>query len=209
MPNDYPVTEEMIRDMAREAGSGISHIFLHWTGGHYGHNEEAYHICIDRDGSVYLNCKSFLSFKPHTYMHNTGAIGISLLCGHEGHCWAPAGKIASLVDVAYERSRPVRNDCAIIDYGDEPPTQQQIEVMAKIVAVLCRELCLPLTEDTVMTHCEVAFADGYGPGDGDPEMRWDLWFLPDPGSVSGALFPGGLLLRAKAQYYLDTMPETV
>ena len=61
-----PVTEEAIRDMARAARGGIRRIFLHWTGGHYGTNEDAYHICIDCDGTVYLNCKSFLSFKNHT-----------------------------------------------------------------------------------------------------------------------------------------------
>ena len=55
MLNDNPVTEDMIRDMAREARSGIRRIFLHWTGGHYGHNEEAYHICIDRDGKRDIN----------------------------------------------------------------------------------------------------------------------------------------------------------
>ena len=93
MLNSNPATEDMIRDMAREARSGIRRIFLHWTGGHYGHNEEAYQICIDRDGTVYLNCKSFLSFKAHTWMHNTGAIGIALLCGCDAHCWAPAGKM--------------------------------------------------------------------------------------------------------------------
>ncbi|SDB97500.1 N-acetylmuramoyl-L-alanine amidase [Succiniclasticum ruminis] len=207
MLNANPVTEDMIRDMAREARSGIRHIFLHWTGGHYGHNEEAYHICIDRDGTVYLNCKSFLSFKAHTWMHNTGAIGIALLCGCDAHCWAPAGKDASLLDVAYENDHLARTDCAVIDYGEEPPTRKQIEVMAKIVALLCRELCLPLAEDTVMTHCEIAFVDGYGPGDGDPDMRWDLWFLPEPNTLGGALYPGGLLLRAKAQYYLDTAEE--
>ena len=207
MLNANPVTEDMIRDMAREARSGIRHIFLHWTGGHYGHNEDAYHICIDRDGTVYLNCKSFLSFKAHTWMHNIGAIGIALLCGCDAHCWAPAGKDASLLDVAYENDHLAWTDCAVIDYGEEPPTRKQIEVMAKIVALLCHELCLPLAEDTVMTHCEIAFVDGYGPGDGDPDMRWDLWFLPEPDTLGGALYPGGLLLRAKAQYYLDTAEE--
>ena len=204
MLNDNPVTEAMIRDMAREAKNGIRRIFLHWTGGHYGHNEDAYHICIDRNGEVYLNCKSFINFKTHTWMHNSGAIGIALLCGYDAHCWAPAGKDASLLDVAYESDRPARNDCAVIDYGEEPPTHKQIEAMAKVVALLCRELCLPLAEDTVMTHCEIAFVDGYGPGDGDPDMRWDLWFLPEAGTTDGALYPGGMLLRAKAQYYLDT-----
>ena len=46
MLNANPVTEDMIRDMAREARNGIRRIFLHWTGGHYGHNEEAYQICM-------------------------------------------------------------------------------------------------------------------------------------------------------------------
>ncbi len=209
MPNYNPVTEEVIRDMAREVRGGIRRIFLHWTGGHYGRNEEAYHICIDRDGSMYVNCKSFLNFKAHTWMHNTGAIGIALLCGYDAHCWAPAGKDASLLEVAYENDHPVRTDCAVIDYGEEPPTRKQIEVMAKTVALLCHELCLPLEEDTVMTHCEMAFVDGYGPGDGDPDMRWDLWFLPEPGTIDGALYPGGMLLRAKAQYYLDTEENNV
>ena len=201
------VTEEMIRDMAREARGGIHRIFLHWTGGHYGVNETAYHLCIDRDGTVYMNCKSFLSYKPHTYQRNSGAIGIALLCGYDAHCWTPAGRDASLVDVAYESDRLVRPDCAAIDYGEEPPTQKQIDALAKIVALLCHELWLPLDEDTVMTHCEIAFIDGYGPGDGDPDMRWDLWFLPEPATLQGELYPGGMLLRAKAQYYLDTAEE--
>ena len=71
-------------------------------------------------------------------MHNTGAIGIALLCGYDAHCWAPAGKDASLLDVAYENDHLARTDCAVIDYGEEPPTRKQIEAMAKIVALLCR-----------------------------------------------------------------------
>ena len=205
MLNQNPVTEEMIRDMARAVRGGICRIFLHWTGGHYGTNEDAYHLCIDRDGTVYLNCKSFLSFKPHTWMHNRGAIAIALCCGYDGECWAPAGKDAGQLDTAYESGRVAKTDCAVINYGEEPPTRKQIEVMAKLVAILCHELRLPIEEDTVMTHCEIAFIDGYGPGDGDPDMRWDLWFLPEPGTPDGSLYPGGLLLRAKAQYYLDTM----
>ena len=205
MADQNVASEADIRNLARAARGGIRRIFLHWTGGHYGRNEEAYHLCIDRDGTVYLNCRTFLSYKCHTLDHNSGAIGIALCCGYDGECWAPAGKDAALLDVAYERDRMPRTDCAIIDYGEEPPTREQIEVMAKVVAILCRELRLPIEEDTVMTHCEIAFIDGYGPGDGDPDMRWDLWFLPEADTVNGALYPGGLLLRAKAQYYLDTM----
>ena len=55
MLNANPATEDMIRDMAREARNGIRRIFLHWTGGRYGHNEDAYHICIDWDGKHDIN----------------------------------------------------------------------------------------------------------------------------------------------------------
>ena len=201
MLSQNSVTEEMVRDMARAARGGIRRIFLHWTGGHYGTNEGAYHLCIDRDGTVYVNCKSFLSYKAHTYMHNSGAIAIALCCGYEGECWAPAGRDASLLDTAYESDHMAKTDCAVINYGEEPPTRQQIVEMARLVAILCRELCLPIEEDTVMTHCEIAFSDGYGPGSGDPQTKWDLWFLPDD-ARNGKLYPGGCLIRGKAAYYL-------
>ena len=57
-----------------------------------------------------------------------------------------------------------------------------------------------------MTHCEAAFQDGYGPGDDDPEMRWDLWFLPDV-ALHGELYPGGDLIRGKAIFYQCEMAE--
>lgn len=49
-------------------------------------------------------------------------------------------------------------------------------------------------------------ADCYGPGDGDADMRWDLWFLPQT-NLYGELEPGGLLLRGKANYYLQHMEK--
>ena len=99
-----------------------------------------------------------------------------------------------------------RTECALVDFGPEPPTVVQIEAMAKVVAILCEELCLPITPQTVMTHCEAAFADCYGPGDGDADMRWDLWFLPQT-NLYGELEPGGPLLRGKANYYLQHMEK--
>ena len=72
--------------------------------------------------------------------------------------------------------------------------------MAKIVALLCLYLDIPITEDTVMTHAEAAVADGYGPCSGDPEIRWDLWFLPDP-TIGSDLYPGGEVIRGKAAWY--------
>ena len=48
--------------------------------------------------------------------------------------------------------------------------------MAKVVAKLCIEIGLYIDGD-VWTHAEVANFDGYGIGDGDPDLRWDLYGL--------------------------------
>ena len=99
----------------------------------------------------------------------------------------------------------VPEDCeARINFGDEPPTEKQIDTMAKLVAILCKELGLTISMDTVITHCEIAFKDGYGPGGSDPDMRWDLWFLPDD-ACHGELTPGGEVIRGKALFYQQKM----
>lgn len=52
----------------------------------------------------------------------------------------------------------------------------------------------------MLTHCEAALIDGYGPYSGDAETRWDLWYLRDsPGD--GAMKPGGQVIRGKALWY--------
>lgn len=91
-------------------------------------------------------------------------------------------------------------DSAVINFGTAPPTVNQIEVMADIVSILCEEMDLPISDETVMTHCEAAFEDCYCPGDGDSDFRWDLWFLPDADRL-GELSPGGGLIRGKARFY--------
>ena len=187
--NPVVILENKIRTMAIEARGEIKTIYLHWTAGCYGHVYDDYHLCIDRDGTVYVNCKSFTELKAHTWRRNTEAIGIALCCG---------------VDVGY----CCRNNGALIDFGENPPTGTQIEVMADLVAILCEELELSITPETVMTHCEAAFEDCYGPGDGDSDMRWDLWFLPDVENF-GLLVPGGNLIRGKAQFYRDLYEEGV
>lgn len=61
-------------------------------------------------------------------------------------------------------------------------------------------LDLPVDRFTVLTHCEAALLDGYGPYSGDAETRWDLWYLRDsPGD--GTMKPGGQVIRGKALWY--------
>ena len=49
------IEEQELREMARSARGCIQRIFLHWSGGHYGANEDAYHLCVDRDGKHDIN----------------------------------------------------------------------------------------------------------------------------------------------------------
>lgn len=195
--NPVVIEEDDLRCMARAVRGGIRHLYLHWTAGHYGQAYDDYHLCIGRDGQVYATCKNLMEIKAHTWQRNSGAIGIALCCGAFAHCWGPTRRAAWEVDSAYEAPHKPQPDAALVDFGPEPPTADQVNALAKTVAVLCDELYLPIDEDTVMTHCEAAFQDGYGPGDSDPDMHWDLWFLPDV-SLHGELYPGGDLIRDKA-----------
>ena len=83
-----------------------------------------------------------------------------------------------------------------IEWGDYPPTKVQIEAMSRVVATLCSALELPINSDTVMTHCEAAELDDYGPS--TTCERWDLWYLED---TDGTIRPGGELIRGKAIWY--------
>ena len=204
--NPQIIDESEIISMATSVCHEIDHIYLHWTAGHYGQAYDDYHLNIDRDGNVYRTCRSLADEKTHTWRRNGRSIGIALDCGYRASVAVPVGAVEEElcgVTAGSKRLRPLLS--AEVDYGPEPPASPQIECLGRITALLCRHLELPVTEETVMTHAEAAIADGYGPCSGDPEMRWDLWFLPDHKTLNGALYPGGLLLRAKAQYYLDTM----
>jgi hypothetical protein len=174
-----PDSLERVRQLAKEAYAQIDHIYLHWTAGHYGQCYDSYHICIDEGGEIYIMCDDFTEYKSHTWKRNSEAIGIALCCcvGAEANSGFNA------------------------DLGDEPPTMEQIESMARVVAVLAKELELPLyNSNYVMTHCEAAYKDGYGPFQSDPDMRWDLWYIPDY-CGDGKLYDGGGLIRGKAAWY--------
>lgn len=161
---------------------GLNRIYLHWTAGYYGQVFDDYHACIRGDeghnGEVYFMTDDFAEKKNHTWKRNTNAIGLSLCC-----C------VGAIANQGYNA-----------DFGKCPPTTEQIESMAQTVAVLCQELEIPLDKDHVMTHCEAALLDGYGPYQGDPDLRWDLWYLPD---YDGQMKPGGDVIRGKAAWFMS------
>lgn len=170
------ITLQELRQMARAAKGCIDRVYLHWTAGNYGDYSDDYHINIDEDGSIIATTGDLTELKNHTWHRNSNAIGVAMCC-----C---AGAMAYAGGV--------------IDFADQPPTAAQIDAMAKIVAVLCEELGLEINSRNVMTHCEAAEIDDYGPS--TTCERWDLWFLPDvPGD--GELKPGGGVIRGKAIWW--------
>ncbi|MBQ3366672.1 MAG: N-acetylmuramoyl-L-alanine amidase [Acidaminococcaceae bacterium] len=200
------VEKEELMDLAQRARGFVHRIYLHWTGGHYGVNEDAYHLCVDENGQVYANCADFKETKGHTWMRNSNTMAISLMCGYGADCWPPGNGNVRTTKAVYVGDESASPNDAIIRSGDEPPTMKQIEAMAWLIALLCLELGLVIDKDNVQTHCEVAFKDHYGPGSGDPYTKWDLWFLPDY-THGGVLIPGGALLRGKALFYQNEMKK--
>lgn len=171
--------KDSLEGQARKENHPVK-LYLHWSAGHYGALYNAYHINIDADGSIYASTEDLSENKPHTYMRNNGSIGISLACGF-------GAKPKAL--------------------GAEPPTKQQIQAMAEVIAVLARALNIPIDKQHVLTHGEAgdnedgifpAYGNNgrpygmYGPFHG--AERWDLAILQD----GDPWLSGGNTLRLKA-----------
>lgn len=175
-----------------EANGREPKIYLHWTGMHYGQFFDDYHINIDEDGSLHTSCDDFSETLEHTWLRNSGAIGIAMACCAGGG------------------SRGL---------GDEPPTERQIEAMAQVIGKVAEALWLTIDKQHVLTHGEAAnnedgYEDAHDPyawwndsyGDGD--TRGDLEYLGtdespsyNPDATDGSR--GGDVLRGKANWYVN------
>lgn len=170
------ITLDELRTMAGAAKGYINKIYVHWTAGRYHQFFDDYHINVDSDGSLYASTDDLTELLAHTWHRNSSAIGICL-----------AGCYGANPHHGYDT-----------DFGEYPPTQQQIDGAAKAVAVLCEELKLPIDYGHVKSHCEAAEEDGYGPS--TTCERWDLWYLPDL-PYKDSLKPGGEVIRGKAAWW--------
>lgn len=147
-------------------------VYMHWTAGHYGQHFSDYHLNIDSDGSLFIT-RNFWLTPEATWRRNTGSIAVTL-------CGCADAKI-------YKDGT--------IEFGSEPPTPEQIETLAQVLAVISNDLGIPIDPLYMMTHAEAAELDGYGPN--TTCERWDLWALPD----SQEWGSGGDYIRGKALYY--------
>ena len=168
----HEITQQELATLAEQAKDEIRRIYLHWTAGHYDNTYDDYHLNITGDGRLWSSCRELTEYKEHTWHRNSVAVSIC--------CCADA--------VAYADGS--------VDFGSVPPTQQQLETLARVVAVLCRGLGMLIDDNNVMTHAEAADLDNYGPA--TTFERWDLWKLADS---NGVLCDGGELIRSKAKAY--------
>lgn len=143
----------------------------HWSAGRYFTTFNDYHFNVDGDGEI-IYTRPLDEVPRATWHRNTGSIAIALCCCYE--------------------ARPG-------DLGEYPPTEAQIETLAKMFAVIAEVFDNPIDREHFMTHGEAANDDGYGLYSGEPDCRWDLEQLCDQDEIG----TGGDILRGKAQWYLE------
>ncbi len=192
----YEVTIDEIKKLAADAREHVWNaaeendrtpkIYLHWTAGHYDQPFADYHVNILGDGRILLPAPNLTDYRSHTYMRNSGSIGVTLCCAYEA---------------------------TTNDLGPEPPTAAQIEVMAQCIAAIADGLWLTINKTYVLTHGEAAdnedgcwCHDEYGPR--TTCERWDLEYLGTQESPKCRPFAsdgsrGGNVLRGKANWYRD------
>lgn len=165
-----------LQKVAENIGRTVK-LYLHWSAGHYEQYFDDYHINVGQNGELFVSTDNFNEYKLHTYHRNSGAVSIVAACAY--------------------------NACSVDDLGPEPPTDQQIEALAQVIAVLAKTLDIPIDGKSVMTHAEAAdnldgdtrWHEPYGPN--TTTERWDFWVVKagdEPGS-------GGNILRGKGLWY--------
>ncbi len=119
--------------------SNLKRIIIHWdagTGNVTEHAKECYHFLVDKKAEVFkgthtpednTSCKDGV-YAAHTGGGNTGSIGVSLL-GMYG----------------FTQKEKKTN---------YPINRIQFERGMLLVAQLCKKYCIPITENTVLTHYE-------------------------------------------------------
>lgn len=169
-----------------EAGTRYKNgkIFLHWTAGTYTNTDGTYHTIFTGDGKVHRKA-SYNTFRDgHTWSRNKQGVGLS---------------IAALGGKTSKGRWPSEND-----HGRYPIKDVQLNAMAEEIARLALAWNWKKSDiklGRVYTHAEIAREDGYGPGSGDRQTKWDLWNLKS----GGPKWSGGNIIRNMAKQHYDRL----
>ncbi len=109
-------------------------VVLHWTAGKYYSYFDSYSINIDGDGDIHIRNRDFSKPTGHNYYKNAASIGITLCCAY---------------------------NATTNDLGEYAPTEEQIEAMAKIMAILSEALGTDIDIVHFPTHGESAMNFDY------------------------------------------------
>lgn len=112
------ITLQELAALAENAKGEIRRIYLHWTAGHYNNTYDDYHLNITGDGTVWSSCGKLTEYKEHTWHRNSGAVAVSICCCADA--------------VAYTDGS--------VDFGSVPPTRQQLETLARVVAIVTTDI---------------------------------------------------------------------
>jgi murein DD-endopeptidase MepM/ murein hydrolase activator NlpD len=124
-------------------------IFLHWTAGGYNDNPSGfgYNAVFDGSGKK-QQIRPYNQAGEHTWRRNANSVGLAVA--------AMGGKT---------------------DPWSVPPKANQISAMTAEAAKIAKSWgwkASDVNSKNIMTHAEIAKIDGYGPGSGDKQMRWDF-----------------------------------
>ena len=153
-----------------EANNKPVQVVLHWTAGKYYSYFPSYSINIDGDGDIHIMNRDFAKPTSHNYMKNSASIGITLCCAY---------------------------NATTNNLGEYPPTEEQIEAMAKIMAVLSEALGIDIDIVHMPTH-------------GESAMNFDyrIYFSDYTGYEDNVYGPGATCERWDLQKIRDTDPWT-
>jgi hypothetical protein len=167
------------------ASSPMQQIYLHWAGTPYNSAPSVYNSIAKGDGTLVRNHAYGKRGLAHTYGRNSKGVGLSIAAmGVKGGKWSE------------KRA-----------WKEFPPTNAQLNAMtaeAARIAIAWGWKKSDINKSKILTHAEAALQDGYGPGSGDSQMRWDYHYM-SPGGRPGS---GGEILRNMIKKHYDLMKPT-
>lgn len=167
------------------ASKPMQQIYLHWAGTPYNAAPSVYNSIAKGDGTLVRSHAYGAGGLGHTYGRNSRGVGLSIAAmGVKGGKWSE------------KRA-----------WKEFPPTNAQLNAMtaeAARIAIAWGWKKSDISKSKILTHAEAALQDGYGPGSGDSQMRWDYHYM-NPGGRPGS---GGEILRNMIRKHYDLMKPT-